>query len=534
MSFLAVAGLLGLVLILLFVVILRPAQKADHLGAVAVVALGLALGIGGVEGLGQISLASLLLALVILALAPAVAITRGFGRVDMLALLFHRDFGVKGADLRSFKNEIAIAGITAALLWLAAVRLDWHLGAGQGLVFAVGLAVLAANPFLRFFLQRLWVGKVQSVLPERLVPPSLRSGPVATPDLVVIYLEGTDRRFADPAVFGSIYSRLSAFAAAGISFTRVGQIVGTGWSSAGAAASQGGVVLPARGMKFKVGLEKVQRFMPGVTYLGDILAAKSYSSRFIVGGDTRFGGLGALYTTHGIPTTGWDEIGRMFPAEEVKAARVSWYLDDQMTLDAARRVHSDLVLQPNPMALFVETVAPHGPKGYLSRRSTASGRAEETPNFGFTVKSMIDEVLEFIDDLRAASTAHGRDLRVVLLSDHLNHTVALPTGGPGYAGFNTVIFWGDGLAGGAGPAREVDRLGSMVDVYPTLLDWLGWSEKPVAAGLGRSLLSDAPTLVEEFGIRGLDAMIVADPRLGARLWAEDPPEAQHSPKPSGI
>lgn len=288
------------------------------------------------------------------------------------------------------------------------------------------------------------------------------------------------------------------------------------------AATQAGVMVPARGMKFQTGLERVRRFMPGVTFLGDILAAKSYSSRFIVGGDLAFGGLGALYATHGVQTVGMHDMARMFPPDEVKAARIEWFLDDQMVLETARRVHHDLVQLSDPLALIIETIAPHGPKGYVSRRNSVSGTAEATKDFARTVECLIDEVMEFVAEIRATSAAKGRDLRVVLLSDHLNHCPTLPDGGPDYAGFNTVILWGDT----ASAPRQIDRLGSMVDVFPTLLDWLGWSPAPVAAGLGRSLLSDAPTLVEEFGIAGLDAMIVADPRLGQRLWAETPVAGQ--------
>ena len=293
------------------------------------------------------------------------------------------------------------------------------------------------------------------------------------------------------------------------------------------AATQAGVMVPARGMKFQTGLESVRRFMPCVTFLGDILAAKSYSSRFIVGGDPAFGGLGALYATHGVQTTGMAEMAQMFPADEVKAAHIEWFLDDQMVLDTARRVHHALVDRPEPLALIVETIAPHGPKGYLSRRNSADGKSKATKDIARTVECLIDEVMEFVVDIRVSSAAKGRDLRVVLLSDHLNHCPTLPDGGPGYAGFNTVILWGDT----ASPPRKIDRLGSMVDVFPTLLDWLGWSEAPVAAGLGRSLLSDAPTLVEEFGIAGLDAMIVADPRLGQRLWGETPVVGQGADGP---
>jgi hypothetical protein len=73
-----------------------------------------------------------------------------------------------------------------------------------------------------------------------------------------------------------------------------------------------------------------------------------------------------------------------------------------------------------------------------------------------------------------------------------------------------------------GPDRPgvIDRAGSMPDVFPTLLEWLGWADGPVAAGLGRSLLSDPMTLVEEFGKARLDRLVSHDVALGKAVWRD--------------
>lgn len=59
----------------------------------------------------------------------------------------------------------------------------------------------------------------------------------------------------------------------------------------------------------------------------------------------------------------------------------------------------------------------------------------------------------------------------------------------------------------------------MLDIYPTLLDWLGFSLPDGAAGLGRSLLAPSPqTLVAEAGIETVDAMLAGDAALSSLLW----------------
>lgn len=500
-------------------VILRPSVAPDKPGIGAVTALVAALIMGHTDVWSPPHWTMLPLILAAVALIPAVTIARSFGRVDMVAVLFHKDFGMQGASLGSLKNQIAAAVLSALFLLLSAYGLAGYLNLNAVLPPIVTVLLLLANPFLRHGLRRLWASPAACTHPLRPVPPQLLTDKTPQPDLVILYLEGLDRRFADAAAFGQVYRKLADFAAEGISFTRVGQIAGTGWSLAGMVATQSGVPITPRGLHFHDRTEDVQAFMPDIPFLGDILASKGYASHYVVGGATEFGGIGAMYRTHQITTlTGYAEMQAHYPPATIKAAKVDWFLDDQLVLNTARTIHRDLVAAPAPYALIVETIGPHGPKGYLSRRWTNSGCAEKTGSIAFAAECLIAEVMEFLADVRRVQASTGRALRVVLMSDHLNHVTRLPKAGADYAGYNTVIFWGD-----AGrQAVEIEKPGSMVDVFPTLLDWLGWSAAPVAAGLGRSLLSDPPTLVEEFGVKGVDARIVGDAGLSNQLWGPAP------------
>jgi phosphoglycerol transferase len=502
-------------------VFLRPALRIDKPGIAAILALAAAFGLEGRTLLITPNLWHLPLVLAAAALIPAIVLMRAFRSVDMIAFVFHRDFGMQGASLSGLKNEIATAVLCALVFALATSGLA-HLWAAESTVLPVAaVALLLANPFVRFGLGRFWSRPAPSVLAERLATPRLAPANEAQsgtdPDLVIIYLEGLDRRFADRATFGDIYRPLARYAEEGISFTKVRQIAGTGWSLAGMVATQSGVPVPPRALHYQSRTEDLSRFMPGTVFLGDVLAARGYRSHYVVGGDIHFGGIASMYTSHQITAlTGLTEQAALYPAETFAAAQVGWFLDDQMVFDTARQVQADLLADPAPYALIVETIGPHGPKGTLSRDKTGTGRAGETRDVAKSAACLIEEVDDFLQDLRAAQTAKGRDLRIVLLSDHLNHTIRLPTGGPDYAETNTVIFWGAPRDRG----RRVAKPGSMVDIFPTLLQWLGWSDGPAAAGIGRSLLSDPPTLVEEFGVRAIDRMIQSDAAFANLIWDE--------------
>ena len=66
----------------------------------------------------------------------------------------------------------------------------------------------------------------------------------------------------------------------------------------------------------------------------------------------------------------------------------------------------------------------------------------------------------------------------------------------------------------------VAKPGAMIDIYPTILDWMGLSVEPHAAGLGRSLLRDAPTVAEVHGIDVFNRMLISDVPLSQKVWSE--------------
>jgi phosphoglycerol transferase len=452
----------------------------------------------------------------ILLLFPAHVIERAFGRVDLGSLLFHADFGMKGATLRDFAKDIRL-GAQLSILLLLGVFLLWAVWRPADFVLVlVAFGFLAINPVVRDAIRYLVGRSPRGQLAARLVVPTLRPDPLETPDLMIVYLEGTDRRFADTALFGAAYEPLHALSRQGLTLERVCQITGTGWSVAGMVASQSGLPVVPRGAHIKRNTHRLASFMPTATFLGSVLAAKGYQNRYIVGAEIEFGGIGLMYRTHGFDRfTGKADMQEIWPEDVFRAASIGDYLDDQMVFDTALRQWAEAIEDPRPQATIVETIGPHGTTGYLSRGDTASGRAAPCRDTGTTVAALARRAVQFVAEVQAMNAARGRPLRVIVLSDHLCHTRMERGVDPALAGMNTVIF-----LGGPDRPRVIDRAGSMPDVFPTLLEWLGWADGPVAAGLGRSLLSDPMTLVEEFGKARLDRLVSHDVALGKAVWRD--------------
>lgn len=78
---------------------------------------------------------------------------------------------------------------------------------------------------------------------------------------------------------------------------------------------------------------------------------------------------------------------------------------------------------------------------------------------------------------------------------------------------NTLIM----LSNGIKPQR-IRRDATMLDVFPTILDALGFKLERDRAGLGTSLFSNNRTLVEAHGIEVLNERLREETALQHRLW----------------
>lgn len=496
-----------------------PRFRPDQIGPYVLVLLiaGIALGWPHVRRPPR---SFLIVILAAIALVPAAVVARAFGRVDMMSVLFHADFGMEGATLSGLETEI-LQGVLAGILICAMLALlvgMWGLRLRSVLVLALGL--LAINPVVRFAAMAAVTPAITSDLMDRMVAPTLLATAPATPDLLVIYLEGTDRQFADPIVWGDLYAPLSTLAAEGTTFARVGQIAGTGWSLAGMVATQCGVPVVPKGLLYRNNFEDITIFMPEIDCLSDVLAAKGYAQSYVVGGDVNFGGIANFYQTHEVTRQiGMAEQKDIYPASEFEAARADWVLDDQMTFQTARAEFDALVQGAGPFSLTVETIAPHGRMGILSRRCNDGAQVTLSRDVRKVVACLLEDTFDFVRFAQAAHRAARPDqpLFILILSDHLQHNPGLPMTEADYHGFNTAILIGPGVAVGA----VNTKVGAMIDLYPTLLQAMGMSAPPHAANLGRSLLGDTPTATEAHGIRRFDRMIVGDVRLSQRIWADN-------------
>lgn len=384
--------------------------------------------------------------------------------------------------------------------------------------------ILAANPLVNdLALNRANAafGPARTVLPN-FQDPKIVDAP-KKPDLVILYLEGFDRGYLDSARFGDIAAPIAALEGRGISFTDIAQIEATGWSLAGTIATQCGAPLLPFGAKPLGDTSSIQRIMPEVTCLSDILKDRGYNTTYmsgakIIGNQMGYYGFDNFFSTHGdAQIEDRDTIPNPRTASFTPEDWGDWGILDSELLDGARAVIRDKAKGDAPFAVFIATMDTHGPAASISPACTPDGHPRNSEDMRDAVRCVSRLTADFVDDLFAE---HGPDLRIAVFSDHLNHAsnlIGLLETAPRR---NTAML----LGGGVTPA-VISKPGSMVDIYATLLDWLDlMAPGETRAGLGRSLLSNEPSLVQSIGFDTLNATLRVDTALAQHLWrnAETP------------
>lgn len=452
-----------------------------------------------------------------LLLLPFTVVVLIFGRVDKAGFIFNLVAGVGGTPWRDMAPFIVTALVLHATLVISVIRVRPALDRMRVVVPGLMLFLLMLNP--------LATGLFMGNLYNRFFPkPSLVTElarvplqvPAEKPNLVILYLEGFDRGFTDADRFGDIAAPVRSLEAQGLSFTNVEQITATGWSLAGMVATQCGVPLLPSGA---VGVyDDLTSIVPNVRCLPDILAGMGYDLSYITGAtitgdELGYYGYGAYFSRSAEARILDEPAIRREMTDGLQQTEGGWALPDATVLSFALRHVAEKAQQERPFAVLVATMDTHGPKAVVSPECTADGKGRIGDSMAPAIACTARLAEAFVRSIRAT---HGDRVKIAVMSDHLNHMSDLADTLEREPRRNTVIFLDPDRAG-----ERIDRAASMVDIFPTLLDWLGFlPDAETRAGLGTSLLSPDRTLIERLGGDEVNARLDVDVDLALRLWGE--------------
>lgn len=439
------------------------------------------------------------------------------------AVFYHMKTGLGGGDISQYATSIlgVVASIAAVSIALWKGN-KWLQPGGQKRVVQWDASILAfiigallVHPVSTATISHVMRFALVEQQTDRFHDPALPSDPPQNPrNLVIIYLESLERTYMDTSRFAGLTPRLSALEEQAISFTEIGQTTGAGFTIGGMVASQCGVPLILSGGANSM---QVSRFMSGATCLGDILSEANYTLSFLGGASVEFAGKGAFYESHGFDeVTGLDQL---LPSLDDPAYLAEWGLQDDTLFALGRDRFQALSEAETPFVLTMLTLDTHHPNGHADTNRACAGM-----QYGDGSNPMLNSVLcddylagAFIEDIM--SGPHAANTVIAVMSDHLamvNTATDLLNGGPRRNLFMLL----DPQAGSIG--QSVDRVGTTLDIGPTLLNHLGFDIP--AMGLGVDLMGPAPTLPETLSVtlgeqRALDEHVMGFQSEYARLWS---------------
>jgi phosphoglycerol transferase len=171
-----------------------------------------------------------------------------------------------------------------------------------------------------------------------------------------------------------------------------------------------------------------------------------------------------------------------------------------------------LSITGRPFSLTMVSLGGHMPHGFVSPVCRKDPAVMALPNQtlqAFYCTNLL--TLRFVERLRKQDLLDNTV--VVIQSDHLAMRNDVTRALEAHERRNLFMIIDRDLK----PSQQ-DKPAAMFDAYPTILSALGYHLPEGRAGIGTSLLVDAPTLTGRLGLRDLDRSILADQTLRNHLW----------------
>lgn len=432
-----------------------------------------------------------------------------FGDVDVGALIFHLQAGLEGAAMEAalFKDGaryfFSFAIMTFSLWYLINKFRVFELTDR-----VIALPILLVTPFSTYLIGSLYYSQYHAILPSYFKDIdskiSLNNKPK---NIILIYAESGERTYQHINNGAAAYAPMIDIASQGLEIVGVEQVTNTGWTVAGLIASQCGTPLQPLGLFSENSFGQRQNFLPGATCLSDVLSTNGYNNEFVYGGDFAFAGTDKFLLQHNFNHS---DIQSEYK-DEFNGVRNNWGLYDDTLFNIALSKTRQLELDKKPFFLSILTIGGHSSKGYPSQNCKKNLTPASKKSILFAVQCMGSDINQFINALKAENLLDNT--LVVVMSDHLVMQTEVTAELKKHDRLNYLAFIGADVN-----VAVRDKKSATFDIYPTILELLGFDLPEGRAGLGMSLLSDRPTLVEQFGKDQLNMMIKFDKELAKKIW----------------
>lgn len=307
--------------------------------------------------------------------------------------------------------------------------------------------------------------------------------------------------------FQAYIPRLDGLRALGVSTRNMQPVHGITWTIAAQTAWHFGLPL-----KTPLGINRNRYisktgFLPNAVSIFDVLERHGYRCVLVMGTDAVFGGANLLFTRHG----GFEvRDKRYFEAQGHDLAQhqgTEWGYSDRFVLARAFDAYRELLEQPRPFALFVATMDTHSPTGYAPPEEREFGDIRDA------IRAADRNVSAFVREVLAVPKGHDR-LAIAVIGDH--EYMGLPDFLKDAPRRRLYNFFAGNLP--PVPQEKLDAPLSALDIAPTLLQMAGARWGNDRFGLGVSLFSQEPSLLQKIGKKALDEGLAGKSRYYEKFY----------------
>ena len=311
-------------------------------------------------------------------------------------------------------------------------------------------------------------------------------------NLIVIFLESMETNFAryTPEI-DSLFKQWG-FAPGGVN------VSGTSWTIAGITGKLCGIPL-----NMPMGIDeyhgKLPTYLPHASCLMNVLANQGYKQVYVQGSSGDFTQKRDFWKVHGNVSIHdieyFKEIGKI-PQDY----KVFWGFEDRKLYGFVKEELDSLAECGKPFALYMLTVDTHQPFGYTDELCQENVTDKEG-KFPQALRCASMQLSEFLD--WASKQPWFTNTVISVMGDHTMDMLSAKANVPPHE----QLYWTNFILNSTLPLPQKARQYSSLDMFPTLLESMGFSLENRAMGLGKSLYSNEPTLLERYGQKTLDSLL---------------------------
>ena len=337
-------------------------------------------------------------------------------------------------------------------------------------------------------------------------------------NLILIVLESMEYNFQNKENGGNLSQNqipeITALMKKHTSFEPGGiTVAGTGWT-------MGETVAKFCGLPLKMPLEGnasgIKNYLKSAVCLTDILRQNGYNVKLFQGVDANFASMVYFLRDHGVKKENIFDL-QSFKKIGVPASDTSFFLSvkDKDLYEEVKSELSKKGIKSEPWAVWFYTMDTHGPYGRLDSGCVDVPNNLKIENqYPYVLNCASKQLASFLE--WAEKQKWYENTTIAVMGDH---PAMIAQNVIGYSEEKMERYWLNFFVNSSVERKMKNkRKFTSFDMFPTILEAMGVKIDGRALGLGRSLFSDEPTLIELYGKDSLNALIGMKSTVYDSFW----------------